>query len=54
MHFEKFNKGKIIFNKDEQGDKFYFILQGFVSVWAPKSESELNKEIELNGELLKN
>lgn len=52
-HVDHYNKGDIIFKKEEEGDKFYFILQGSVALWVPKSESELNKEMQLNGEIIK-
>ena len=35
MKYEKFEKGKNVFDYGHRGDKFYLIIEGQVSIWVP-------------------
>ena len=58
LSFEKFDKGDILFKIGETGNKFYFILQGYISILKLKEISKVkmsyNQYFNLCIKLLKN
>ena len=42
--YEYFEPGECLFHKDDLGKKIYFIQDGEISVYIPKSDTELSKE----------
>jgi CRP-like cAMP-binding protein len=35
MRAKKFNAGSYIFHKDDDGDEFYFVIEGYLEVYVP-------------------
>ena len=42
LYSSKFERGKIIFNKGDQSDKFYIIIQGIVNLWDVEEDGNLS------------